>query len=128
MGYESKLYIVNRHDFRPSYDHVWGEIVATFDLSKMGYSNHEFYDAFTKEIDYEFYLPTCDDNGNEVMDFVNTDCYGTHMKSADLKTVIRALEICEERDHYRRLPPLIAMLKAFDESEWDELQVVHYGY
>lgn len=130
MGYESKIYIVERHD-APWWDTgASAEVIANFDLCNMGYSNTEFYNAFKTETDYGLYMPTCDAEGNEVMDYVYKDCYGAHLKSGTLEDVLRALEICEERDHYRRLPPVIAALKQFiaEKDEWGDLQVVHYGY
>lgn len=137
MGYESKIYIVERHEINKRFDGapidppiVNALVVASYDLCKMGYSNTEFFDAFRNEIDYTLWLPGCDDYGNETMTDVDEDCYGEHMKSADIDELIEALKICEQRDRYRRIPPLVAMLEAFaaEREQWDELQVVHYGY
>ena len=132
MGYESKVFIVERHYFpkRENFpEWISASVIAEFDLSKMGYDNEEFFDAFKREIDYTIYMPVCDNDGNETIAPVDEDCYGKHMKYATLPELISALKICEKRDHYRRLPPLIAMLKAFNANEWDgELQAVHYGY
>ena len=59
---------------------------------------------------------------------VNEDNYGKHMKAADLPELISALEKIAERDNYRLVPPLLAMLKAFVASGWVGLEAVHYGY
>jgi hypothetical protein len=132
MGLESKVYIVERKEFperdnRPAW--VSAIVIAEFDLCKMGWGNQEFFKAFKREIDFTIYLPTCDKDGNETVSAVNKDCYGEHMKSAELSVLISALETIEARDHYRRLPPLISMLKAFNSDEWDgELQAVLYNY
>lgn len=131
MGYESKLFVVNRihfseRDGMPEW--ICAQEIASYDLSKMGYDAKEFFAAFKTEIDYKLWMPVCDDHGNETIGETDIDCYGEHMKGATLEDLIPALEAVEQRDRYRRLPPLIAMLKAFDPSEWDDLQVVHYGY
>ena len=139
MGYESKVYIVERHEHNKT---VGGEpidppiinsiVLASYDLCKMGGMDFapEFYNAFKKEIDYKLWLPSFDDYGNETTADVDEDCYGEHMKSANIDELIEALKVCEQRDHYRRIPPLVAMLEAFaaEKDEWNELQVVHYGY
>ncbi len=133
MGYESRVYIIRRSEIEKT-DHtepwVWGEVIARYDLSKMG-DALEFFGAFRKEIDYTLYLPYCDEYGDERVVETQMDCYGEHMKSANINEVITALENIEARDHYRRLPPLIAMLKAFaaEQDEWNsKLEVVHYGH
>lgn len=126
MGYESRLFIVEKSDYK---NFESGIVIAEYDLCKMGYANDEFFRAFTREIGYTIFLPTCDSDGNEIMDFLDEDRYGEHMKAASIPVLLSALEAVEARSHYRRLPPLIAMLKAFDASEWDgELEVVHFGY
>ena len=130
MGYESKIYIVERHDASWTETGASALVIASYDLCKMGYDAQEFFGAFTKETDYGLYMPVCDADGNETMGYVYEDCYGDHLKSGELETVLSALESCEAREHYRRLPPAIAMLKAFiaDKDAWGDLQVVHYGY
>lgn len=125
MGYESKIIIVNRSQYTPAI--INALVVAQYDLCNMGYKNTEFYDVFKNEIDYDLYLP----NGDEIHP-TRMDCYGKHMKSADIGELIAALKTCEAREHYRRIPPLIAMLESFDLSEWNSeyhrLEAVHYAY
>lgn len=139
MGYESKIFVVDRLAISKN---IKGEpinppivsalIVASYDLCDMGGEKWaaEFYAAFKKEIDYTLYVPSVDDEGKEVVEGRNTDMYGDHMKAATLDDLIRALTICERREHYRRIPPLIALLSALsaDKEEWGELQAVHYGH
>ena len=137
MGYESTVFIVERSVF-PGRGNVpasvSGLVIAEYDLSKVGYVNDEFFGAFKREIDYKLYLPSCDEEGREVMEFLDEDCYGEHMKAASIPDLISALRICEQRDHYRRIPPLIALLESFDKNadEWNNgcstLEAVHYGY
>ena len=139
MGYESKVFIVEHYTFIKDFEGNLLDnpihsaiVVAEYDLSKMGYDNSEFYKVFKKEIDYKLWMLSCDDDGNEIGMDVDTDCYGEHMKSADIGELIEVLKRCEAREHYRRIPPLIAMLEAFKLDEWNNahctLEAVHYGY
>lgn len=117
MGYCSKIFIVARSK-RPMFDTE--SVIASFDCCKMDY---QFRDIFTKEIDYKLFA----DDGNTIF---NTDRYGYHLKSADFRTVIDWLTDRVKKDDYRRLKPLLGMLKGFDLSKWTEydMQIVHYGY
>ena len=136
MGYESKVYIVSRCEWEhpDGQRSVYAIAEAEFDLSKMGYSNRDFFAAFKRPIDYTLWLPGCDEQGNEKMMEMTEDCYGEHMKAADLGELVEALTVAERREHYRRIPPLIAMLEAFiaEADEWNDgehrLEAVHFGY
>lgn len=133
MGYESKIFVVERCEYNDGCG-ACAFPVASFDLCKMGHNDKEFFAAFKREIDYALFLPVSDKDGNSVVQAVNEDCYGEHMKAADLQDLIDALKISEQRDHYRRLPPLIAMLEALvaERDDWysetERLEAVHYGY
>lgn len=117
MGYCSKIFIVGRSK-RPMFDTEC--VIASFDCCKMDY---KFRDIFTKEIDYKLFA----DDGNTTFD---TDKYGNHLKSADFRTVIGWLNNQVQKNDYRRLKPLLCLLKGFDLSQWQEcdMQIVHYGY
>lgn len=97
----------------------YGEIIARFDLCKIGYDS--FYDIFKTPIEYEIFA---EDNNHKT----NTDNYGDHIKSADFSTVIDWLETNGRKMNYRRIAPFLAMLKGFDLSAWKDLEIVHYGY
>lgn len=123
MGYESRLYVVGRFEGR----YVLASVIAEYDLCKMGGESYapEFYKAFKREIDYPIYVD--DEERYE-------DCYGDKLKAADLDELIAALTAVEQREHYRRIPPLVAMLTALSlsrdewETDYTRLEVVHYGY
>lgn len=119
MGYESRIYIVNRNvlDFwNKENPLIFGEDIASFELCSVPY---EFTDIFTKPIDFSLYV-----DEEETVE----DKYGKHCNMARINTVVEALEKFEAEDHYRRYRPVISLLKGFDESEWDDLWVVHYGH
>ena len=121
MGYESRVFIVNRNEINREQDtpYVWGEKIADIKMSCM-------YDGFTalfnKEIDYELYI----DNGDES---TKTDRYGATMTYTNCKTVVDYLEkLIADGENYRRLSLLLGLLKGIDESQWSDIQIVHYGY
>jgi hypothetical protein len=121
MGYESRIYVVNRteHKLPNGEKYVRGEEIARINLCVMSY---EFVDLFDTWVDYPLFA----EDGNTVID---TDKYGSKLETAPIQRVIDWLE---ERvaggDRYRRITMLLGMLKSFDQSEWDYLEVVHYGY
>lgn len=138
MGYESKIFIVDvksHNQFaidkitnKPILDENnspviykgYGQIIAMIDMCKMGYDNG-WKELFTNEIDYYIYAEDGDHD-------TNTDCYGEHIKSGDINTIIAWLENRIKIDDYRRLKPLLHLLKSFNLDEWKDLQVLHYGY
>jgi len=132
MGYESRLFIVNRKSIKkknkPPY--IYGSKIAEFDLCKMGYdriNGKMFSEIFNIDLDFEIFSDDCcPDCGAEIN--LSIDRYGEKCKGAKIETVIGWLEAFEQRDHYRRIPPILAYLKALQPDEWAELLVIHYGY
>ena len=121
MGYESRIFIVNRSEIEHNNGtiSVYAEKIADIKMSKM---YDEFTDLFNKKVDYELYI----DNENEP---TQTDKYGDIITYTDCKTVINYLEeLIADGKNYRRLTVLLGLLKGFNEEEWNEIQVVHYGY
>lgn len=117
MGYESRLYIVKECKAIS-----YAEVIARFDCSKMGYGNG-WRELFDNPFDCKMYA----EDGNTL---IEKDCYGEKLKTADFPTVIAWLENEIEKESYRRLKPLLGLLKGFDLSEWTdgEMRIVHYGY
>ncbi len=121
MGYESRLFIMNRTTWENTDKTVYhyAQELARINMCVMGYDNG-FIELFTMPVDFEIY----GDNDADL----TTDKYGDHVKYADFDTVIAWLEEIIKTDNYRRLKPLLAYLKAFDKTQWEDLIVVHYGY
>lgn len=122
MGYESRLIVVDRWETK-SFDGkrvltVWGDKIAQFDMGYVAWNPNV---VFTKPVDF----PIGFDKWEEP---TYTDKYGKHCGMADIHTVINVVEALEKSDHYRRFKPLLGFLKSLDESEWDDLRVVHFGY
>lgn len=121
MGYESRVFVVERNEIKHNDGtaYVYAEKIADIKMSCM-YDG--FTDLFNKKVDYKLYI----DNGDEP---TQTDKYGDVMTYTDCKTVIDFLEkLIADGENYRRLNPLLGLLKGIDEKQWNEIQIVHYGY
>ena len=121
MGYESRVIVVNRNEIKhgDGTTFVYAEKIADIKMSCMF---NGFKALFDKEVDYELYI----DNGDES---TKTDMYGDVMTYTDCRTVIDYLEnLMADGENYRRLSVLLGLLKGFNEEQWDDIQVVHYGY
>ena len=121
MGYESRLYIVEKGNISFVEGMRGAFVVAMFDLSKMGTT---FYEAVHKyqKTDCYFYA----DDGNTA---VVEDKYGDPIIELPIVDMIHILKECKkEFPKYRRIDPAIKLLKSFDLTEWKELVVLHYGY
>lgn len=121
MGYESRVFVVNRNEIEHGNgtSHVYAEKIADI---KMACMYDGFIDLFDKKVDYDLYI----DNGDEA---TQTDMYGEIMTYTDCKTVIAYLEkLIADGENYRRLTLLLGLLKGINEEQWDNIQVVHFGY
>lgn len=123
MGYESKLFIVDKSKYSsPSIENGrhWCEIIATFDLCKV-YSVSDIMRKYP-ETDGYIYLPGYDDP-------IISDLYDEIMKEIPIKDAIKIIEDAEKAEpNYRRFKPCISLLKSFNENEWENLVVLHYGH
>lgn len=123
MAYESKIYVVSRPENK---ERVYGRIIAMYDCACMGYGIS--WDKLIKEnVKYDIYIengdiPTKEDMYGDTLQEISID------KAIEwIEEEIKALE--SKNDYYRRLPPLLALLKGFNPRDWDgDLYVVHYGY
>lgn len=116
MAYESRIYIVN---VTGDYNSPYAQPIMEYDLCNMG-SNSGFRNLFKEPIDFEIFV---DDNTA-----TDTDKYGDRIKEGDLQEVIAWLEAWPDAKTYRRIPPFLAALKAFNPGEWENLKILHYGY
>ena len=121
MGYESRVIIVDRNEVerKDGISYVWAETIADVKMSSM---YNGFTELFDKEVDYEIFIDNIDES-------TKTDKYGKVMTYTDCKTVINYLEkLITNGENYRRLTVLLGLLRGFNEEEWRDIQVVHYGY
>lgn len=118
MGYESRIYVVQKSGLGLEYGKSFASVIAMFNASKYEGLSH----VFKRETDCYIYS----DNGFTT---ILEDCYGDEIKEAPLADVISFLEGELERgETYRRIKPLLALLKGFDKSQWENLVCLHYGY
>ena len=116
MGYESKLYVVDKHDWKWC-DEKWGEVIASFDLCcvPINFSQYPTTDCYI----------IADDGNTKITE----DQYGSPLKEVPVKDMINMIEKEIEADEdYRRYQPCLNLLKGFDLSRWENLVVLHYGH
>jgi len=124
MGYESRLYVVSKSGLRDGGSNLfWAEKIAEFNLCKVDNDVLLGIESLGKPTDC---FITYDEDGNPD----NTDKYGKVMTEISLDDMVNILEDAIDDSDYRRYPPCLAMLKAFQSQNmyWDDLVVLHYGY
>lgn len=117
MGYESRLYVVSREmkfcDGVPRY----AEVIAEINLCKVYIPLDRF---FAKEADCYIYIDH---------EITTKDCYGKPLTiCTDLKGFIAWMKEQNKAWYYRRWGMAIALLKSIKPTEWNDIQVLHYGY
>lgn len=121
MGYESKLYIIEKRNHSLKHDGMrWGEVIATYDLCKCGPITDFMYNRHATDC----YVYADDGNTR-----ITEDEYGKKLTEAPIPLVIAELEKLKEYD-YRRIYPLLSMLQTFENNrdQWGEIAVLHYGH
>lgn len=128
MGYESKIIIVERHEHEKLDGTLlpYGDDIACFDLSKMGYeqvNGKAFPAVFTNEIDFDLY---CVDPEKPT----RVDMYGDICKWADVEDVIDWLEASNVAKTYRRAKLFLDFVRCLRShlDDFGQLCVVHFGY
>lgn len=120
MGYESKLIIVDRVKTEfGGQDFIFVDKIAEFDLSCVSWKNKDA--LFKTPVDFRFPV-----TGEESS--VMIDKYGKVCRMAKVKEVIIELKKMAEKEYYRRYLPIISLLSALYEDDWNDLRVIHYGY
>lgn len=118
MAYESKVYIVEKSDLLNDEGKKYAHVIAIFDLCKF----EGFCDIFKTVTDCYFYA---DDGNTEVVE----DKYGDPLVEATIEDVVKYLENYIEKEHYyRRVAPVLGLLKAFKKDDWNNLFVLHFGH
>ncbi len=116
MGYESRLYIVQKSTSEDEDGKVWAEVIATFNLCVVNLNLNRY-----PETNCYFY------QGDKK---IEEDKYGDPLKEIPIPDMIQCIEESMQEDggSYRRWQPCLQLLKGFDESQWGTLAVLHYGY
>lgn len=126
MGYESRLFVVEKHTDLPILNDgfprtvFWGEVIAVFNLCSLcGDSSAKF----RKYPNTNAYIYAADGDT-----LITEDLYGDPLTEIPVPDAIRILEEAAALDDYRRSAPCIQLLKGFDLKQWHNLVVLHYGY
>ena len=124
MGYESKIYIVEKtnYSWNESDNKKFARVLAVFDMACF----RDLSDWFRNKPATEHYI-YADNSDTQIVE----DCYGDTLKEASVKDVIEKLEkIIKSGENYRRIFPLLATLKTFDAQGdcWGNIAVLHYGH
>lgn len=122
MGYESKLFIVNK----PNYFHreiegkemFFAEEIARYEL----FVCYPISEKMRKYPETDCYI-YADDGNTEIV----YDLYDNRLTEVPIDDAIKIVEEAMAYDDYRRLPPLLALLKSFNKEDWNKLVVLHYG-
>ena len=123
MGYESRIYIVEKHEL---YDEEikkrFATEIAKFDLGKCYFLS----DCLRACPITDCYIYADDGNTR-----IATDKYEEELTEATLQAVISILEkAISNGENYRKIFPLLATLNSLEEHkhQWGELAILHFGY
>ena len=119
MGYESKLFVVDKGVCGTVEGMQYGEVVAMFDLCKCPAVSGKIRDY--NKTDAYIYLDGMEEPCVE-------DLYGEPLKEIPLADAIKIVREAAENDEYRRLKPCLSLLEGFETEKWRELVVLHYGH
>ena len=122
MGYESKVYIVDKRDIADEDGMKYANVIAMFDMGKYPVLSN----VFKEQTDCYIFA----DDGNTK---IKEDKYGDPLTEASIDDVISALE--EDvylEEPYRRTLPLLVTLEALksqmETNMWRNVAVLHYGH
>ena len=130
MGYDSRIYVVEKHtnsitlpvviDDVNYGNRVWSQVIASMEMGKCPIVAN--FMRCQPETDSYIYA----DDGNTM---IVTDDYDKIMTECSIDELIKVVEkeIYSGND-YRRLSPLYGLLKAFKANQWNEIRVLHYGH
>lgn len=124
MGYETKLYVVDKYRKFPDEEKRYAQVVAMFNMSKCYFLSDVL--RYEPKADCYFYA---DDGDTQVLE----DRYGEPLRETTVETVIGLLEdAIANGEDYRRIFPLLSALKTIQEQKqngwWGDIAVLHYGY
>ena len=125
MGYESRLYIVNKGFAATGL--CWAEKIAEFNLCCV--DDFVLADIIKHGKDTTCYFEV-DDNDEPI----TNDMYGKPMTEIPLNDMVDILKNAVNNSDYRRYQPCLAMLESFANGvlygQWgdENLVVLHYGY
>lgn len=119
MGYESKLYVVEKSSRVVDKDGMrYGQIIAMIDMCKLG---SDFCRVLNEYPATDCYIYI---DGERTVE----DKYGDPLVEMPLEDVIAIFEGLSQEQDYRRFAPAIGLLGGFNPKDWGDLVVLHCGY
>ena len=121
MGYESKIYIVEKTNTKLK-DKSYAPIIAVFELGKV----YKISDVLRNKPATDCYV-YADDGDTQIVE----DRYGEPLTECEIPELIELIrKDIENGSDYRRYFPLLAMLEAMQEhrEQWGEVVCLHYGH
>ena len=122
MGYESRLYIVEKTEQRNFDDRQWARVIATIELGKV----YPFSDWFRKKKETRCFFYDTDGNTE-----IFADHCGDILKEASLSATLSQLERVSKTDDYWRykiaIDLIISILNASAGLTTD-IVVLHFGH
>ena len=94
----------------------WSEVIAIYNMCCFG----GFHGLFNNETDCYVYETF---NDKKVL----KDLYNKPLYEETIENVINFLENHKEKESYRRVKPLLGLLKGFEKTKWVDLAVLHFG-
>ncbi len=119
MGYESRLYVVEKYDGSIFGEHKrYGEVIAMIDMCKLGEKFCKMLNNYSPT-DCYIYI-----NNEETVE----DMYGDPLIEIPIQDMINILDELSQEEDYRRFAPAIGLLGGFNLEDWKDIVVLHYGY
>ena len=119
MGYERKLYVIEKGITKGLCGKIYGMHVAAFEMGRVD----EMVEMI-KKYPYTNTFFFADDGNTEV----TSDAYGEPLTEIPVKDMANIIRELSKQDVYRRYKPVLAFLDTIDESEWHNIVVLHYGH
>ena len=122
MGYESRLYIVEKTTQRNFDDRQWARIIANIELGKV----YPFSDWFRKQRETQCFFYDTDGNTE-----VFKDHCGDVLKETDLANTLLQLEKVSQADGYWRYKVAIDLITSIINATTgysENIAVLHFGH
>ena len=125
MGYDSKLFIVEKSSFHVAGEKDYASFIASYDLAV--FSPISSFMRNCPKADCYIYM---DDGNTRILE----DRYGAELTQASVLDVIKVLEEAKngKDGNYRRIDPILSILKTLqrqkEEGYGGDLVVLHFGH
>lgn len=122
MGYETRVYVVDKKCATFPDKKYWGQVISMIDVSNFPTVS----DFMRKQPATDCYIYS-DDGSTQILE----DRYGQPLKECDVEDLFAIVDkAVTDGEDYRRVFPLHAMLKSFVDNKhrWQNLKVLHFGY